>query len=208
MRHALYEPVGYGVRDVKEDNGDLRGRPLGSSRRLIFERDDEIHSSPDELLSRLTGSFLVWQVSPISTEILPLFISQNLQPFSQRLQGGRDMIEAHMKETDPVHLARLLRVSGERRHEDGEDEDGYSESTTCHRSRIGRRPPCGSSLRKRPASRRELVPAPGAASNRVTEPPSLSLSTGCGPPNYQDSTGRPRAMPWAQPLSAAEAAFR
>src|SRR6267143_5330957 len=133
MRHALYEPVGYGVRDVKKDNGDLRGRPLGSSRRLIFECDDEVHSSPDELLSRLTGGFLVWQVSPIKTEILPLFISQNLQPFSQRLQGGRDMIEAHMKETDLVHLARLLRVSGERRNEDGEDEDGQSEPMSCHR---------------------------------------------------------------------------
>jgi len=32
------------------------------------------------------------------------------------------MIEAHVKETDLVHLARLLRVSGERRNEDGEDE--------------------------------------------------------------------------------------
>src|SRR6267378_3115357 len=117
MRHALYEPVGYGIRDVKEDNGDLRGRSPGSSRRLIFERDDEVHSGPDELPSRLTSGFLVWQVSPINTEILPLFIPQNLQPFSQRLQGGRDMIEAHVKETDPVHLARLLRVSGERRPE-------------------------------------------------------------------------------------------
>ena len=118
---------------MDEDDRYLRGGGLRRAHRLVLERHDEIDPTPHEVLGCLSRRALIGQISPDQTDVPALergrdsrdrrsrdVMAKSSQALSEAVEGRRNVIETHVKETDPVHLPRLLRRGGERRDEDAE----------------------------------------------------------------------------------------
>src|SRR5205823_13518042 len=83
MGQAFHDAGRDGIRDVEEDDGDVRDRAAGSPDRLVLERDDEVRPRPREFGGRDAGCGLVGQVAEVEQEVLAFFVAQRLEPVAQ-----------------------------------------------------------------------------------------------------------------------------
>ena len=86
MGRAFHDAGRDGIRDMKEDDGDVRDRSMGGSDRLVLERDDEVRPRPRELGGRDAGGGLVGQVAEVEPEVLAFLLAQRLEPVAQAVE--------------------------------------------------------------------------------------------------------------------------
>src|SRR5215813_8728970 len=125
MGQAVDKSVPDRVVGMDHHNGNLGGGGLGGLNSLIFEGPDEVDALPDEFTGSRVRRRLIQEIPPVQMEVLAFFVAEVFQALPDAIQGGRDVIEAHVEEANPPDFHWLLRVGYERRHEDGEGEDEH-----------------------------------------------------------------------------------
>jgi len=122
-RQSFNEPSLNWIKHRQDNKRDGRRRFLGGADRWCTWRNDDINPALDELGREIGQLLISLRHAVLKDEVLSLNITKLMQCLPEYLDGARVTVQrTEQEKTDLGDFSRLLRLSGERCHEEAEGE--------------------------------------------------------------------------------------